>query len=201
MCHRDRRGLYGHDFPSTCACFFTYITQTLIRKISACLASLAHLLFQQGTKSILRGGWTSKANRRMCEWAPCSVGAPLLCAQENKSPPWQGAQPYAAKHNQDRWWWGHGDDLKTAWWLSNPERLLPIRADKCASQHENTLWSDSGESDTDFSAGVNHGAVEHVKSKSTEAEFDWDKAIMAVVDFGHVLSGNKQSFSWLVLYL
>lgn len=41
---------------------------------SARLASLTHLLFQQRTKSNLRGKWTSKANGRMREWAPCSVG-------------------------------------------------------------------------------------------------------------------------------
>lgn len=50
------------------------ITHTLIRKISflPAFASLAHLLFQQGTKSDLRGKWTSKANGRRREWAPCS---------------------------------------------------------------------------------------------------------------------------------
>lgn len=160
--------------------FSSHITQTLMRTISAHLASLAHLLFQQGTKS---------KGRAMCEWAPCSRHTSCVC-------PDKVLRPYAAKHNQDRWWWGHGGDLKTARRLSNPERLLPARADKCALRHENTLWSGSGEYDTDFSAGVNHRAVEHVKTMST-----LDKAMTALVDFGRILSGNKQSFSWLVLYL
>lgn len=41
-------------------------------------------------------------------------------------------------------------------------------------------------SDTDFSAVVNRDAVDRVKSKSTKAKLDRDKAILAVVDIGHV---------------
>lgn len=41
-------------------------------------------------------------------------------------------------------------------------------------------------SDTYFSVAVNHGALDRVKSKSTEAKSDRHKAILAVVDIGHV---------------
>lgn len=41
-------------------------------------------------------------------------------------------------------------------------------------------------SDTYFSAAVNHGAADRVESKSTEVKLHRDKAILAVVDIGHV---------------
>lgn len=44
---------------------------------------------------------------------------------------------------------------------------------------EQAQKSDTDFSDTDFSAAVNHGAVDHVNS-------DRDKAILAVVDIGHI---------------
>lgn len=77
------------DFPSACACFFTHIAETLIRKTSARLASQAHLLSCRGqspTQAV--NGWA-----QTCEWAPCfGRGGLFLHGQENKSPAWWGAQ-------------------------------------------------------------------------------------------------------------